>query len=180
MKSKGLESVNPKDFMFPGADFFKKPKGEKPKKRMLTRKHAAAYSAFVKWSATPKAIRDPKSQADFEKRWSLPVNYTSTFFKKREGYYDEQMKHFWTWMFDKFPDVVYAVYRRAVRNSTADAKIFTELIGKKIEESAPKRKIQPFMMIGIPQEKIDAMFVPESYEDAQVVEEEGESDVKKT
>ena len=73
-------------------------------------------------------------------------------------------------MFDKFPDVIYAVYRRAVTNSTADARIFADIVAKKLDTDMPKTRMTPFVMVGIPQEKINDLFVPESYEDAEVVD----------
>jgi hypothetical protein len=81
------------------------------------------------------------------------------------------MKYFWDWVMDKYPDVLHAVYRRAIQNSTADAKIFSDIVAKRMEMLVPqKQKMTPFMLVGVPQEKINALFTPEGYEEAQEAE----------
>jgi hypothetical protein len=159
------------DFEFPEPDFFKKPKTEKTKiQSFQTKEREMAYEAYVRWSATPSDLREPKTDVDFEKVWKLPKDTVYQTFKKRPDFYEKKMKYFWDWVFDKFPDVIHAVYRRAVQNSTADAKIFAELVAKRMAVDAPKPQMPPFMLIGVPQEKINALFVPEGYEEAEVVD----------
>jgi len=168
------------DFEFPEPDFFKKPKAQKQrnlpsltKHGFTTEKREDAYLAYIKWAASPESIREPKTEKEFERRWKLPANTAQTSFKTRPDFYEKKMKYFWEWVFDKFPDVIHAVYRRAIQNSTADAKIFAELVGKRMEVNAPKPQMPPFVLIGVPQDKINALFIPEGYEEAQVVDEAG-------
>lgn len=164
------------EFEFPEADFFKKPKRKSAHKHELTHtannKHDEAYEAFIQWSATPSKLREPKTMKEFEKVWKLPDRYTSNEFKRRADFHERRLKTFWDWMFDKFPDVIYAVYTRAITKSTADAKIFAELVGKRLEVDQPKSRMTPFVMVGVPQEKINNLFVPESYEEAELAEDE--------
>lgn len=147
--------------LFPEPDFFKPPKTEQHIVRK-SEKHGAAYRAFIRWSATPKPLREPKLMKDFEKQWKLPNRYCSSNFIVRADFHEKKMAAFWNWMFDKAPEVVYAIYRRAITNSTADAKIYIDLISKRLETQKPMPRIQPFMLVGVPQEKIDALFVPEA------------------
>lgn len=155
-------------FPFPDEKFFKPPKAKKNKQLRKSGKHKAAYEAYIRWSATPKEIREPKTVQEFEKVWKVPKHYTTNNFVKRSDFYEKKMKYFWDWVMDKFPDVVHAVYRRAIHNSTADARIFAELVAKRMESYAPKKStMTPFVMVGVPQEKINALFTPENYEEAQ-------------
>lgn len=128
-------------------------------------KHEEAYDAFCKWAAMPEEVRTPSTQVAFEKKWGLPRNYTSKW-KEKEDFQAKRLKYFWNWMFDKFPDVVYAVYRRATRNSSSDAKIFAELVGKKLETDQPKTAMLPMIVMGVPQDKIDRLFTPQTIIDA--------------
>ena len=156
------------DFEFPEPDFFKPPKIKKTTRKTKLVKHASAYEAFVKWSATPKKLREPKTVKEFEKVWKLPKNYTSSRFRKKRDLHEKKMKYFWDWVMDKYPDVLYAVYQRAVTNSTADAKIFSDIVAKRMDAVAPiKSKMTPFMLVGVPQEKINALFTPEGVEEAE-------------
>lgn len=129
-------------------------------------KHKSAYEAFCRWAALPQEVRKPATQSEFERIWKLPKGYISVKWKVREDFQAKRLKHFWNWMFDKFPDVVYSIYKRAVRNSSADARVFVEIIGKKLETDRPKSPVSPFFMIGVPQEKLDALFTPKEYDKA--------------
>jgi hypothetical protein len=161
-KLKGLA-----DFEFPDADFFKKPDIKKKDiTAFKTPEREKAYEAYVRWAASPTALREPKTDKDFERLWKLPTDTVYMSFKKRPDFYERKMKCFWDWVFDRFPDVIHAVYRRAVQNSTADAKIFAELVAKRMEVQAPKPQMPPFMLIGVPQDKINALFVPEGYNES--------------
>ncbi len=126
-------------------------------------KHQEAYDAFCKWAALPHDLRHPKNQAGFETKWNLSPRQTSHW-KEKDDFQAKRLNYFWNWMFDKFPDVVYAIYRRAKRNSSADAKVFADLIGKRLEISQPKVEMKPLMIMGIPQEKIDNLFIPKNYD----------------
>jgi hypothetical protein len=153
------------DVLFPAPGFFEPPKTvAKRNDGFKTEKRQEAYNAYIRWSALPKQIREPSTTTEFERLYKLAPGYASKIFAHRKDYHERKLKYFWKWMFDKAPDVVYAVYRRAIRKSTADAKVFLDLIGKKMEAEAPKPKMQPFMMIGVPQEKLDKLFVPETME----------------
>lgn len=127
-------------------------------------KHERAYDAYCRWSALPRDEREPKTAQVFERKWGLPRNYTA-YFKQREGYQEKRLAYFWDWMMDKFPDVVYEMYNRAVnKGSSVDARAFAELIAKHMDIDKPKQVIQPFLLIGVPQDKVDALFTPRGYE----------------
>ena len=161
------------NFVFPDKKFFEKPKVDKPPNKTNDGgliKHKDAYEAYIKWAGTPRELREPKTIKEFEKLWHLPNTYVYGNFTNRSDFQERRMKFFWSWMFDRFPDVIYAVYRRAITNSTADAKIFAEIVGKKLETDAPRSKMTPFVLVGVPQEKINNLFVPEGYEEAEVVD----------
>ena len=124
-------------------------------------KHDKTYLKFCHWAALPTKQRNPPTQEEFELKYGLPHKYT-TKFKARKDFQSLRIKYFWEWMFDNFPDVVYSIYQRA-KTSTADAKIFVDLIGKRLERREGKEKMQPLMILGVPQEKIDNLFVRKDY-----------------
>ena len=177
-KARSLDVTKLPDlFEFPEPEFFKKPKVKKVKnkQKFKTVERQKAYEAYIRWAATPKSLREPKTEAAFERVWKLPKMTVSRSFKNREDFHQKRMTHFWNWVFDRYPDVIHAVYRRAIQNSTADAKIFSDLVAKRLETTSPvKPKMTPFMLVGVPQEKINALFTPEGVEEAEVID--GESD----
>lgn len=133
------------------------------RKRKLE-KHGKAYEAFCKWAALPEELRRPPTQEGFERKWYLPRNYTS-YWKTKEDFQAKRLNYFWNNLMDWYPDVVYAIYRRAKRNSSSDAKTFVEIIGKRLDTDEPKTKMLPMMLVGVPQEKIDNLFIPKEYKD---------------
>lgn len=134
-------------------------------KKEYETKHSEAYEAYCKWLALPEELRVPKTKKEFEKKWKLSYLYTSAFFDRKDDVDAQVMKYFWKWAFSKIPNVVYAIYRRAMRNSSADAKVFVDLIGKKLETDQPRVQLSPLIMIGVPQESIDRLFIPKKYEE---------------
>lgn len=76
---------------------------------------------------------------------------------------------------DMLPDVVESQYKLAMKNgNTAAAKFFADLISKNEVLDAPVQKVQPFVLVGVPQDKIDQLFVPRGYEKADKLIPEGE------
>jgi hypothetical protein len=130
-------------------------------------KYQKEYEAFCSWAALPKEERKPKTAVEFERKNMLPKGYTN-YFKGRDDFNDKRLTYFWQWMMDLYPDVVHAVYKRAVGKSSKDAAIFIDLLSKKMQLDKPKMQIQPMVIMGVPQEKIDALFTPKGY-DAGVV-----------
>jgi len=150
----------------PLPDFLNVDKELVPRQRKRKKdKHQDAYEEFCKWSATPKELREPKTQAEFASLWKLAPKYISNW-KNNEDFQAKRLNYFWNWMFEKLPDVMYAIYRRAKRNSSADARIFTDIIGKRLETNAPKKEMTPFLMVGIPQDRVNNLFVPKGYDSA--------------
>jgi len=128
-------------------------------------KYEGEYEKFCKWSSLPSDERVPKTAEAFEKKYSLPRFYTSKF-KDRVDFRSRVVNYFWDWMMDKFPDVVQSMYKRAVAKdgSSADAKYFAELVSKHLEVDKPIKTIQPFVLVGVDQNKINKLFTPQKYE----------------
>ncbi len=155
--------MNKADASIPIPDFLNVEKKLIPQQRnRKMEKHKDAYEEFCKWAASPTELRDPSTQKEFESLWKLPRNYTSKW-KEKEDFQAKRLNHFWNRLFDWYPDVVYAIYRRAKRNSTADAKVFSDIIGKRLEIDKPVGRMTPFVMVGVPQDKIDQLFIPQTY-----------------
>lgn len=126
------------------------------------------YDAYCKWLALPKDLRKPKKLYQFEDKWGLPRGYTQLFVE-REDFQQRRLQYFWEWMMDLFPDVVYAIYKRATKNSSVDARAFAEIILKKLDVEKPRVQVSPMILMGVPQEKIDQLFIPKGYEDVKEI-----------
>lgn len=131
-------------------------------------KYQDEYDKFCNWAALPKDLRKPPTAVAFEKKYMLPKGYTN-YFKARDDFPTKRWTAFWDWMADLYPDVVMAVYNRAVsktKGSDKAAGIFIDLLSKKMNLDAPRVSVQPMVLMGVPQDKIDALFVPKDYKDA--------------
>ena len=127
-------------------------------------KYQKEYEAYCRWAALPRTERKPKTAVEFERKNFLPKGYTN-FFRGRDDFNDKRLTYFWEWMIDLYPDVVHAVYKRAVdKGGSRDAQIFIELLSKKMKLDVPRLQVAPMVLMGVPQEKIDALFVPKGYD----------------
>lgn len=127
-------------------------------------KYGKEYEKFCQWAALPKDLRKPKTAIEWEKKNLMPKGYTQ-FFKQREDYRNKTLTYFWEWMMDVYPDVVYSVYQESVnKKNMKAAQIFVDLLSKKMNLDKPKVQVQPMVLMGVPQEKIDALFVPKDYD----------------
>lgn len=135
----------------------------KPQKPLY--KHEREYDAYCRWRALPEDLRKPKTVSAFEKKWHLPEKYSATFAHK-DGFRDNVLKYFWEWMMDVFPNIVYASYKQAMKTDAnpQHIKILTELISKHLDIDKPAQVIQPFMIMGVSQDKIDGLFHPKSFD----------------
>lgn len=126
--------------------------------------HEKAYDAFCKWIVLPESLRKPKKIYQFELKWDLPKR-TTEYFREREDFDQRRMRYFWEWVMDKAPTVVETLYKKATRegNVTA-ARVYMELLSKKMDQVKPKLPVSSMMIVGIPQEKIDKLFTPKEYE----------------
>ena len=131
--------------------------------RDIETKHGKAYEAFCRWSGLPESLRDPKTMTAFEKKWKLPDRYTNHF-KLREDYKDKTLTHFWEWMIEHLPEVVYSVYKRAITTSSKDAGLFIEMVSKHLNLEKPRVTVSPMVLVGVPQDKIDKLFTAKGYE----------------
>jgi len=163
-----LDITHPESLPIPDPDFLKElaVKKNSPDGKLV--KYVKEYEYFCKWSALPTAEREPKTAIAWEKRYKVERGYTFRF-KLRKDFQNKRLTYFWDWMMDKFPDVVYAMYQRAMNKSSVDARAFAELISKHIDIDKPIQIIQPLAIIGVAPEKINKLFVPKSYEDVKGV-----------
>ena len=73
------------------------------------------------------------------------------------------------WIRELFPSFIHKMYVKATDEGNSSAiKFFGEMVAKDMEVDKPKPTIAPFMIVGVPQSKIDAMFAPD---ELRVVEE---------
>lgn len=164
-KKQGMSLAN-----LPVPDFLtKKNESRVRKKKRKKDKHKDAFLAYAKWYSTPAEMRDPPTKTAFAKLWKLPsVNYMYHW-EDEEEFLHLASKHYWKWMFSILPDISHAAYQRAIaktRGSSQDAKLLMELIGKRFERNNTPQRIQPLIMVGVDQNKIEELFTPTEYIDA--------------
>jgi len=135
-------------------------------------KHARSYDAYCRWAALPKAARNPKTAILFEKKWRVPKGYTGAF-RNREDFIEKTTRYHFDWVMDNWPDVMDAIYKRAVRNSSADAKMYAEIVAKHIDFGKPQNVVQPFILVGVDQSRINELFVPRDYQKLEPINQEG-------
>lgn len=130
----------------------------KPKRELYKRE--AEYEAYCEWCATPQQEREPKTQLGFERKYHLSPGYTRNF-RKRAEFRLKVFKLMLEYWIDKYPNLVYAQYKKAVKEGdTNAAKLVSEIISKNLDVEVEKKTVQPFVLVGVPQEKIDRLFTP--------------------
>ena len=132
-------------------------------------KHEKAYEAFCQWYSLPTQLKKPKTARKFEDKWGLPKGYCELSFRRREDFGQKSSQYFWEWMMSLWPDVVYAIYKDAVRGSAPQAKAFSEIILKRLDVDKPKVTISPMILMGVPQERIDRLFIPKEIQSVKEV-----------
>lgn len=142
------------------------------------KKHGRAYDAFCRWISLPEDERDPKTITGFERKWKVPNGYSTTF-RQRGDFVEKVFRYFWDWMIDHWPMVVKSIYKGALKGNATQAKTFAELISKRVDMDKPVQQIQPLMIVGVPNERIEKLFIPKGMRRGEVeniipVEEGGE------
>lgn len=128
-------------------------------------KYEKEYDKFCRWIALPKEERDPITLVAFEKKYRLSKGATSQF-QTREDFQARRLKYFWEWMMEKFPDVVYAMYKGGIKGSAQHAKAFIELVSKHIHADKPSQTIQTLNIIGVSQDALNKLAIPKGYDKA--------------
>lgn len=170
LKVKNTQDLEVSQIPIPSPEFLKKISGQeiiKDGKKELT-KHEKAYDAYCHWAALPISVRKPKTQLSFEKKWGLPYGYIAEL-RRREDFQNRRLQYFWEWMMDLLPNVVEAAYKRALKNSSVDARFFADLIAKRLDMEKPRVSVTPMVLVGVDQDKINNLFTPKGYENIQEI-----------
>jgi len=86
----------------------------------------AEYLEFVKFTATPMALRDLKTQGDFSARWNVSEPTLSNW-KNEPEFWDLVKAQLKKWGKDKTPNVIMGLYRKAVKDGNAqEAKLWLQ------------------------------------------------------
>lgn len=135
-------------------------------------KHEKAFDQFCYWSSLPQSERRPRTLTAFENKYKLPKGATHRF-RRNKTFREKTLAYFWEWAMDKFPDVVEAIYKGAIKGNSAQAKTFSELVAKHMNVDAPVKTIQPIMLVGVDQSKINKLFVSPEYKNVEEILPEG-------
>lgn len=76
------------------------------------------YSQFVNWYSLPEHLRDPRTQRDFAKEYRVN-EHTLVEWKNSENFHNDCVSATREWAQDKYPNVMYALYRKAVKDGSA-------------------------------------------------------------
>ena len=142
-------------------------RGENQKKLV---KYEREYDAYCRWIATPEQERSPKTVVMFERKWKIPRSYSASF-RSRQDFKQKVISYWYEWLLDKWPTIAYSAYEQAKKGNSAHIKIFADLMAKHLDTEKPKATIQPFAIIGVPQEKINKLFMPDDVEDVIISDE---------
>ena len=123
-------------------------------------KYEREYDAYCRWASLPEQERKPKTAAAFETKWKVAKGYSSEF-RTRADFKQKVIGYWYEWLLEKWPTVAYAAYQQAVKGNSQHIKIFSDLIAKYMDIEKPKATIQPFMIVGVSQDKINSLFVPD-------------------
>ena len=134
-------------------------------------KYEREYDAYCRWIATPEQERHPKSVGLFETKWKIPKTYSSSF-RTRGDFKQKVIGYWYEWLLDKWPTIAYSAYEQAKKGNSAHIKIFADLMAKHLDTEKPKATIQPFMIVGVPQEKINKLFIPDDIQEVVINGEE--------
>jgi transcriptional regulator with XRE-family HTH domain len=90
-------------------------------------RHTDEYLEFISWMAVPSNIREPKTQSQLAKKLGVGPDTLSEW-KQRESFFDSVMKKRKLWCRERTPDVIYALYNRAVKTGNApEVKLWLQM-----------------------------------------------------
>lgn len=100
-----------------------------PKKKGSARiRHKLEYADFVVWIATPKALREPKTQRDLAQQFGVGEDTLSDW-KNRPDFWDRVSEERNKWTREKTSDVIHALYKRASEGGGAqEVRLWMELV----------------------------------------------------
>lgn len=125
-------------------------------------KHEKAFDDFCRWSSVPKGNRRPESEAEFERKYGLAAHHCYNIFKKRKDFQERCFKYMFEWIRELYPEFIHKMYLAAVKDKNASAiKFFSEMVAQDLTAGKPAPAAQPLMIVGVPQEKIDRLFIPD-------------------
>lgn len=75
------------------------------------------YKEFIVWIATPKELREPKTQSGLAKKFGVGEDTLSEW-KRRNSFYDEVSKKRKEWGRDRTPDVIHALYSNILKTGS--------------------------------------------------------------
>lgn len=102
---------------------------KQPKKMtQKTLRHQFEYADFIQWIAMPKSLRSPKTQRELARKFGLGEDTLSDW-KKREGFWEETEQLRKSWGKERTPNVMLALYNRAVKSGDPSAvRLWYEIV----------------------------------------------------
>jgi len=102
------------------------PKEDKKNKKLRAMRKPTEYELFINWIALPRIEREPRTQEEFAKKFGLHPGTLSEW-KRKKGFYKKVRKIRKKWIRDRLGDVLWGVFRKAVKEgNAAEAKLLLQ------------------------------------------------------
>lgn len=107
----------------------------KKKKKERDLKKPLEYQQFIRWTAMPSILREPKTQQDLSKEFNI-AQKTLSLWKKRENFWSDVRKEMKTYFKDKTPNVLQATYQKLLKGdaSGGELKVWLQYVDEWIEK----------------------------------------------
>jgi len=97
-------------------------------------RHPLEYDQFVLWVATPEPLREPHTQSKLAEKFGVGDDTLSEW-KQREGFWDDVRREIHSWGKNRTPNVVHALYKKAISGKAAEVKLWLQYIDGFSEKS---------------------------------------------
>jgi len=87
------------------------------------------YEEFIRFCATPRVLREIKTQRDFAKKFGVSED-TLTDWKKSFGFLEKVRQIILDNEKDKLSDVINGLYREAVRGNPSAVRLWLQYVGE--------------------------------------------------
>ena len=109
-------------------------------------RHPWEFSEFVRWTALPEPLREPKTQKKLADVYGVGADVISDW-KKRNGFWNEVRAHLKDFGKERTPDVLYGLFRKAREGNAAEVKLWLQYFETFSEKSPVDTEIRQFILV---------------------------------
>lgn len=109
---------------------------------MTTALKRAEYYEFVRFIATPRPLRELKTQLEFQLQYNVGHS-TLAVWKKDRNFWEDVKREIKEWAKEKTPDVVFAVYAKAASGGDVGAaRLWLEYVEEMKTKTEETKKLE--------------------------------------